>query len=124
MSEEAQGSVVQWMQPSMSTDQQERSERELALLQVTHAVPYHALECEEMKAFCRGLSTKFVVQSRRTLQRRVGELYGEFETAIEARLKVCILSHSAITHLISAFFRIGSESISPSMVEKTTKRLK
>ena len=88
----------------MSTDQQERSERQLALLQVTHAVPYHALESEEMKAFCRGLSTKFVVPSRRSLQRRVGELCGESETTIDARLKVCIHSRCAITYLMFRIF--------------------
>jgi hypothetical protein len=70
-----QTSMVAYSDLAFTKQQQTRSEANLVLLQIEHSIPFSALEGPAMQQFCRTLRSDFVVPSRRTLQRRLSDLY-------------------------------------------------
>ena len=71
----SQSSLLQFTEGKFGDGRQEQAERRLALLQVENSLPFSVLEGAAMSNFCHCLRQDFVLPSRRTLQRRVHELY-------------------------------------------------
>ena len=82
-----QKSITTYMDPHWSAHRQNLAETRLALLQATSAVPYSVLENEAMVHFCKALRPDFHLPSRRTLQRRVSDLYTKCKEQVESNLK-------------------------------------
>ena len=81
-----QSSIVQWGERSFNMAEQERAEQLLAMFQVEHGLPFQTLEGEAFRCLCRQLRFDFKVPSRRTLQRRVSDIYKEMLNHVNAHL--------------------------------------
>ena len=87
-----QAGLLKWTERSFTAPEKERAEKLLARLQVTFGLSFHSLDSDAMRALCKCLRYDFKVPSRRTLQRRVGELYTEMVSHVDKHLasrKVC-----------------------------------
>ena len=88
-----QQTLQSWADCAFTADRQRSAEMCLALLQVRSSLAYKVLENPCMAAFCRSLRADFKLPSRRTLQRRVHDLFLETCEDVNAVLRnrtVCI----------------------------------
>ena len=76
-----------WTDCAFSAEKQQTAEMCLALLQVRSSLVYNVLEHPCMAAFCQSLRADFKLPSRRTLQRRVHDLFLESCEEVNAVLK-------------------------------------
>ena len=82
-----QQTLQRWADGAFSAEKQRTAEMCLALLQVRSSLAYNVLEHPCMAAFCRSLRGDFKLPSRRTLQRRVHDLFLETCEEVDAVLK-------------------------------------
>ena len=91
-----QASIVHWGDKAFPRSMQDQAEEQLVLMLCKFGMSYSSLESKEMSDFCQTLRSDFHLPSRRTLQRRLGDVYINLRVSVEKYLSDCKIVTLAI----------------------------